>query len=49
MELSTDFTHSSGVSISDFEQVNADSIDELYNGIYFGTEQTCTQALAHLN
>ena len=27
--LSTDFTHSSGVSIGDFEQVNAGSVDEL--------------------
>ena len=49
MELSTDFTHSFGVSISDFEHVNAGSVDELYNRIYFGPEQTCTQALAHLN
>ena len=49
MELPTDFTHSSGVSISYFEQVNAGSEDDLYNGIYFGPEQTCTQALAHLN
>ena len=35
-----------GVSISDFEQVNAGSINELWNGICFGLEQwsfpTCT-------
>ena len=34
----TDFTHSSGVSIDDFEQVNAGSVDELYNGIYIRIE-----------
>ena len=34
--LTTDLTHSSGISIGDFEQVNAGSVDELSNGIYFG-------------
>ena len=33
-----DFTHSSGVSIGKFEQVNADSVDELQNKIYFKPE-----------
>ena len=28
-QLSADFTHSSGYSIGDFEQVNAGSVDEL--------------------
>ena len=32
------FTHSSGVFIGDFEQVNIGSVDELQNGIYFEPE-----------
>ena len=28
-DVSTDFTHSTGVSIGDFKQVNAGSVDEL--------------------
>ena len=34
-QLSTDLAYSSGVSVGDFEQVNAGSVDELQNGIYF--------------
>ena len=32
------FTHSSDLSFVDIEQVNAGSVDELWNGIYFGPE-----------
>ena len=49
--LSTDLAHTFGISISDFDRVNAGSLDELWSGICFEPDYcpTYTQILAYLN